>query len=189
MIIEEVKKTAELIKLKLSLDSKLEKLGLSLNWILHIIICSTAFLIVKHLMFVFDIQGAPPCTHYAQRGVCKFGPACKFDHPIASLSYSPSASSLADMPVALYPVASSIGTLALSSSSLELRPDLPPGSNNEADSVRVSSSISTLTGSVGFTLSTGEPVSQPNTQPSSQSSNPIAATTTTTSGNVSPTSS
>ncbi|CAL0301229.1 unnamed protein product [Lupinus luteus] len=130
--------------------------------------------------------GAPPCTHYAQRGVCKFGPACKFDHPVASLNYSPSASSLADMPVALYPVGSSIGTLALSS---ELQPDLPPDSNKEADSVRVSSSMSTLNGSVGFTLSTGEPVSQSGTEPSAQSSNPIAAPTTTTSGNVSPTSS
>ncbi|OIW20815.1 hypothetical protein TanjilG_23198 [Lupinus angustifolius] len=132
--------------------------------------------------------GAAPCTHYAQRGVCKFGPDCKFDHPVASLSYSPSASSLADMPVAPYPVGSSIGTLAPSSSSSELRPDLTSRSK-EPVSFRVSSSLSTSTGSVGLTLSTGEPVSQSRTQPSAQSSNPLAAPSTATSGNVSHTSS
>ncbi|KAL6971317.1 hypothetical protein U1Q18_030995 [Sarracenia purpurea var. burkii] len=68
--------------------------------------------------------GAPLCTHYAQNGVCKFGPSCKFDHPMGTLSYSPSASSLADMPVAPYPVGSSMATLAPSSSSSELRPEL-----------------------------------------------------------------
>ncbi|CAL0334660.1 unnamed protein product [Lupinus luteus] len=111
--------------------------------------------------------GAPPCTHYAQRGVCKFGPACRFDHPVAPLSYSPSASSLADMPVAPYPVGSSIGTLAPSSSSSELQPDLTPGSNKEAISSRLSLPMSTTTGSVGLTLSTGGSVSQSSSQPSS----------------------
>lgn len=66
-------------------------------------------------------QGAPLCTHYSQNGVCKFGPSCKFDHPMGTLSYSPSASSLTDMPVAPYPVGSYIGTLAPSSSSSEIR--------------------------------------------------------------------
>ncbi|KAJ6719727.1 ZINC FINGER CCCH DOMAIN-CONTAINING PROTEIN 58 [Salix purpurea] len=75
---------------------------------------------------LFDLEysiykGVPACTHYTQRGQCKFGPACKFDHPMGTLSYSPSASSLADMPVAPYPVGSSIGTLAPSSSSSDLR--------------------------------------------------------------------
>lgn len=60
-------------------------------------------------MFVFDDQGAPPCTHYAQHGVCKFGSVCKFDHPMGSLSYGPSATSLVDMPVAPYLVGSTIG--------------------------------------------------------------------------------
>ncbi|KAK7245692.1 hypothetical protein RIF29_40541 [Crotalaria pallida] len=128
--------------------------------------------------------GAPPCTHYTQRGVCKFGPACKFDHPLASLSYSPSASSLADMPVAPYPVGSSIATLAPSSSSSELRPELTSGSSKEPVSSRVSLSMSTLTGSVGLTLSTGGPVSQSSTQPSAQSSNSLAAPNATTSGST-----
>ncbi|CAH8271518.1 unnamed protein product [Arabidopsis lyrata] len=64
--------------------------------------------------------GAVPCTHFAQHGICKFGPACKFDHSLgsSSLSYSPSPSSLTDMPVAPYPLgSSSLGTLAPSSSS------------------------------------------------------------------------
>ncbi|ESQ41857.1 hypothetical protein EUTSA_v10013460mg [Eutrema salsugineum] len=64
--------------------------------------------------------GTAQCSHFAQHGICKFGPACKFDHSISSssLSYSPSASSLTDMPVAPYPLgSSSLGTLAPSSSS------------------------------------------------------------------------
>ncbi|MED6106460.1 hypothetical protein PIB30_005095 [Stylosanthes scabra] len=118
--------------------------------------------------------GAPPCTHYTQRGICKFGPACKFDHPIGSLSYSPSASSLADMPVAPYPVGSSIGTLAPSSSSSELRPELTSGLSKETVSSRMSSSMSTSTGSVGLTLSTAGQISQSGTQPSAQSSSSSA---------------
>ncbi|CAH2072428.1 unnamed protein product [Thlaspi arvense] len=65
--------------------------------------------------------GTAQCSHFAQHGICKFGPACKFDHSMNSslLSYSPSASSLIDMPVAPYPLgSSSFGTLAPSSSSL-----------------------------------------------------------------------
>uniref|UniRef100_A0A1J3GXN8 Zinc finger CCCH domain-containing protein 58 n=1 Tax=Noccaea caerulescens TaxID=107243 RepID=A0A1J3GXN8_NOCCA len=64
--------------------------------------------------------GVTQCTHFAQHGICKFGPACRFDHSMgsSSLSYSPSASSLTDMPVAPYPLgSSSLGTLAPSSSS------------------------------------------------------------------------
>ncbi|KAG2318212.1 hypothetical protein Bca4012_069184 [Brassica carinata] len=52
--------------------------------------------------------GVAQCTHFAQHGICKFGPACKFDHSMSSsLSYSPSASSLTDIPVAPYPIGSS----------------------------------------------------------------------------------
>ncbi|KFK38099.1 hypothetical protein AALP_AA3G069300 [Arabis alpina] len=64
--------------------------------------------------------GVAQCTHFAQHGICKFGPACKFDHSMSSsLSYSPSASSLTDMPVAPYPIGSSSlsGALAPISSS------------------------------------------------------------------------
>ncbi|KAE9602151.1 putative transcription factor C3H family [Lupinus albus] len=133
--------------------------------------------------------GASVCTHYTQRGVCKFGPACKFDHPMGSLSYSPSASSLSDMPVAPYPVGSSLGTLASSSSSSELRPDLASGSSKEPGSYRMSSSMSTSTGSVGLTLSTGGPISQSVNQPSVQSSSPLSTTTASTNSTVSHTSS
>lgn len=136
--------------------------------------------------------GAPLCTHYTQRGVCKFGSACKFDHPMGSLSYSPSASSLADMPVAPYPVGSSVGTLAPSSSSSELRPELGAGSSKETVSSRMSS-MSTSTGSVGLTLSSVGPISHSSTHPSApsstQSSSSSASTSVTASNTISHTSS
>ncbi|KAJ9691491.1 hypothetical protein PVL29_013618 [Vitis rotundifolia] len=72
---------------------------------------------------------APQCTHYAQHGMCKFGPACKFDHSMGTLSYSPFASSLVDMPVAPHPMGSSMGTFAPSSSSPDLRLELILGSS------------------------------------------------------------
>ncbi|CAI8610601.1 unnamed protein product [Vicia faba] len=128
--------------------------------------------------------GAQPCTHYTQRGICKFGSACRFDHPMASLSYSPSASSLSDMPVAPYPVGFSIGTLAPSSSSSELRPELALGSSIESASSRMSSSVSTLTALAGLTLSTVVPVSQSSSQPSAQSSSSLATPSATTSSTV-----
>ncbi|KAF2289201.1 hypothetical protein GH714_029375 [Hevea brasiliensis] len=114
--------------------------------------------------------GAPTCTHYTQRGQCKFGPACKFDHPMGTLSYSPSASSLADMPVAPYAVGSSIGTLAPSSSSSELRPELLSGSSKDSSSTRMSSSSSTSSVLVGSTFSKSGPVPYSSVQQSSQSS-------------------
>ncbi|WCJ23527.1 Zinc finger CCCH domain-containing protein 34 [Euphorbia peplus] len=115
--------------------------------------------------------GAPHCTHYTLRGQCKFGPACKFDHPMGTLSYSPSASSLSDMPVAPYPVGTSIGTLAPSSSSSELRPELISGSSKDSSSTRMSSSTSTSSGLVGsiFSKST-PPIPQSGVQLSSQKS-------------------
>ncbi|KAM7258119.1 hypothetical protein ACFE04_013860 [Oxalis oulophora] len=85
--------------------------------------------------------GSAPCSHYAQHGACKFGPACKFDHPMGTLNYSPSASSLADMPVAPYPVGSTIGTLAPSSSSSDMRRELISGFIKESASTKISSSI------------------------------------------------
>ncbi|KAK1408639.1 hypothetical protein QVD17_40595 [Tagetes erecta] len=97
--------------------------------------------------------GAPLCTHYSQKGVCKFGPSCKFDHPMGTLSYSPSASSLADMPVAPYPVGSSTVTLAPSSSSSELRPDLISATNKDGLSTSMPS------GSASSSLSRSMPVS------------------------------
>lgn len=163
-------------------------ISLSINWIAIEKYLLTTFLIIN-LIIVFDNQGASPCTHYAQHGVCKFGSACKFDHSMGSLSYSPSASSLADMPVAPYPVGSTIGTLAPSSSSSELRLELSSGSSKESVPSRMSSSSGMLTGSIGLTLSTGGPISQSNSQPSALSLDPLATATSTTSSNVSHTSS
>ncbi|KAK9052944.1 hypothetical protein SSX86_029574 [Deinandra increscens subsp. villosa] len=97
--------------------------------------------------------GAPICTHYSQKGMCKFGPSCKFDHPMGMLNYSPSASSLADMPVAPYPVGLSIATLAPSSSSSDLRPDLISAANKDGASTSMPS------GSGDSSLSKSMPVS------------------------------
>ncbi|KAH7437348.1 hypothetical protein KP509_05G067000 [Ceratopteris richardii] len=48
--------------------------------------------------------GKQSCPYYIKHGICKFGPVCKFDHPIhvppSSPPYSPSLSSLNEMPVA-----------------------------------------------------------------------------------------
>eukprot|EP00252_Welwitschia_mirabilis_P025553 TRINITY_DN8028_c0_g1_i1.p1 TRINITY_DN8028_c0_g1~~TRINITY_DN8028_c0_g1_i1.p1 ORF type:complete len:474 (-),score=90.36 TRINITY_DN8028_c0_g1_i1:546-1967(-) len=63
-------------------------------------------------------QGVPTCPFYARQGFCKYGPTCKYDHPIGTLSYSPSASSLADMPVAPYPIGSATTTIVSSSSDM-----------------------------------------------------------------------
>nr|XP_043628125.1 zinc finger CCCH domain-containing protein 32-like [Erigeron canadensis] len=98
--------------------------------------------------------GAALCTHYAQNGVCKFGPACKFNHPMGTLSYSPSASSLADMPVAPYPVGSYIGTLAPSSSSSELRPEFTSASTSDHLPITMPS------GSIGSSFSKNMHISQ-----------------------------
>ncbi|KAK8527680.1 hypothetical protein V6N13_085488 [Hibiscus sabdariffa] len=115
--------------------------------------------------------GAPPCTHYLQRGVCKFGATCRFDHPMGMLSYSPSASSLADMPVAPYPVGSTIGTQAPSSSSSDLQPVLSGSSKDSAPAI-MSSSVSASSESVGSVFSKGAPVPHSTTQHSSWSSAP-----------------
>ncbi|WJZ88939.1 hypothetical protein VitviT2T_008198 [Vitis vinifera] len=94
---------------------------------------------------------APQCTHYAQRGMCKFGLTCKFDH-LETQSYCPFVPSLADMPVALCPVESSMGTLTPSSSSSDLRLEFISGSSKEFPSTRMSSLTSKPSGSVGSFL-------------------------------------
>ncbi|KAJ0815765.1 putative transcription factor C3H family [Helianthus annuus] len=95
--------------------------------------------------------GAPVCTHYSQKGVCRFGPSCKFDHPMGMLSYSSSASSLAEMPVAPYPVGLSIATLAPSSSSSNLRPDLISTANKDGSSSSKNMPVSDSTGGTSTT--------------------------------------
>ncbi|MCL7023498.1 hypothetical protein MKW94_025035 [Papaver nudicaule] len=106
--------------------------------------------------------GAPPCTFYMQHGICKFGPTCKFDHPMEKLSYRPPALALADMPVAPYPVCSSLATLAPSSSSSEFRPEFITGSHIPYSS-RLPSSMNS-TGLVGSMFSKSGPVLHPNFQ-------------------------
>ncbi|KAF7057417.1 hypothetical protein CFC21_064692, partial [Triticum aestivum] len=67
--------------------------------------------------------GAQPCSYYAQNGYCRYGVACKYDHPMGTLGYSSSPFPLSDMPIAPYPLGFSIATLAPSSSSQDLRPE------------------------------------------------------------------
>jgi hypothetical protein len=74
------------------------------------------------------------------------------------------------MPVAPYPVGSSIGTLAPSSSSSELRPELISGSSKDSVSSRMSLSMSTSSGSVGSTFSKSGSVPHLTVQPSAQGS-------------------
>ncbi|KAK6146161.1 hypothetical protein DH2020_020030 [Rehmannia glutinosa] len=121
--------------------------------------------------------GAPLCSHYAQSGVCKYGPSCKFDHPMGTLSYSPSASSLTDMPVAPYPVGSTSATLAPSSSSSDLRPELLSGFSKDTFSSQISSSMNSSSTSVGSTFSKSGPIPQSSVQHSGPSSSGGSSTT------------
>lgn len=63
------------------------------------------------------VQGEPLCIFYSRYGICKFGPSCKFDHPMGVFTYNMAASSSADAPVVRRLLASSAGTGALSLSS------------------------------------------------------------------------
>uniref|UniRef100_A0A7N0T249 C3H1-type domain-containing protein n=1 Tax=Kalanchoe fedtschenkoi TaxID=63787 RepID=A0A7N0T249_KALFE len=104
--------------------------------------------------------GAPPCIFFAQYGVCKYGSACKYDHSsrTGSLSYSPSASSLTDVPVAPLPVGSSTGTLAASSSSSDLHQEIAAVSRKDSSPTPQISSSATPTST---SLSSPPPKSQP----------------------------
>ncbi|GLU07433.1 hypothetical protein SLE2022_243930 [Rubroshorea leprosula] len=104
--------------------------------------------------------GVQACSFYLQNGHCKFGSTCKFDHPIGTMRYNPSASSLIDIPVAPYPVGSLLATLAPSTSSSELRPELISGSKKDSYLSRIPTSGSTSSSSVGLIFSqTGSPLS------------------------------
>lgn len=111
----------------------------------------------------FNEQGVQPCAFYMRNGYCKFGPTCKFDHPMRTVRYSPSASSLTDVPVAPYMVGSSLATLAPSFSYASLD-----------HSSRIPSSGNTLNSSAGLIFS--QTVSAPfsNVQLSGQSSSPLS---------------
>lgn len=113
--------------------------------------------------------GIQPCSFFMQNGHCKFGSTCKFDHPVAAtMRYSPSASSLIDIPVAPYQVGSLLGSLAPSSSS-DLRPELLAGQTKDSYSARVPSGSNT-TSSVGLMFSHAVPVSLSDVQISGPSS-------------------
>lgn len=64
---------------------------------------------LTHISYAFhlDKQGVQSCTFYLQKGHCKFGRNCKFDHPMGTVQDSPSASSVTDIPVAPYMMLSS----------------------------------------------------------------------------------
>ncbi|KAF7818234.1 zinc finger CCCH domain-containing protein 32 isoform X1 [Senna tora] len=119
--------------------------------------------------------GVEPCVFYLQNGHCKFGSTCKFDHPLGSMRYSPSASSLIDMPVTPYPVGSLLSTLAPSTTSSELRPELMSGSKMESFSTRMPSSGNGSSSSVNLIFSQGGSVSLSDVQLSSQSSTPLSS--------------
>ena len=82
-----------------------------------------------------NIQGAQPCAYYAQNGYCRYGVACKYDHPMGALGYSSSALPLSDMPIAPYPLGFSVATLAPSSSSPEYISTKDPSINQVASPV------------------------------------------------------
>ena len=84
---------------------------------------------------VLNIQGAQPCAYYAQNGYCRYGVACKYDHPMGALGYSSSALPLSDMPIAPYPLGFSVATLAPSSSSPEYISTKDPSINQVASPV------------------------------------------------------
>ena len=57
-------------------------------------------------------QGEPLCIFYSRYGICKFGPSCKFDHPMGVFSYNFSPTST-DTQTDRHLLASSSGTPAL----------------------------------------------------------------------------
>lgn len=61
-------------------------------------------------------QGEPLCIFYSRYGICKFGPSCKFDHPMGIFTYNLSTPSSVDTPVRHF-LGSSSGTGALNLSS------------------------------------------------------------------------
>ncbi|XP_018442996.1 zinc finger CCCH domain-containing protein 58 [Raphanus sativus] len=115
--------------------------------------------------------GTAPCSHFAQHGICKFGPDCKYDHSMgsSSLSYSTSASCLADIPVAPYPLGSSTLAPSSSSSTSDQRTELhssssvKPKTTTSGGSETVSAGVSSsMTGGV----SQSEPAAETKTDDS-----------------------
>ena len=97
------------------------------------------------------------------------------------MRYSPSVSSLIDMPVAPYQFGSLLATLAPSSSS-ELRPELISGSKKDSYLSRIPSSASTSSSSVGLIFSQTGSVPLSDLQLSSQSYVPLSSSRSTRQG-------
>lgn len=112
--------------------------------------------------------GVQPCSFYMLNNHCKFGRMCKFDHPMGTVRYSPSASSLTEVPVTPYMVGSPLATLAPSFSYAGFRPELSPGSKSESYPNRGLSSGNTSTSSVGLIFQQTMPALLSNVQFSSQ---------------------
>lgn len=98
------------------------------------------------------------------------------------MRYNPSASSLVDMPVTPYPVGSLLATLAPSSSSTDLRPELISTSKKDSYSTRVPSSGNTSSSSVGLIFTQSGSVSISDVQHSSQTSVPLSSSRSTRQG-------
>ncbi|CAK9168415.1 unnamed protein product [Ilex paraguariensis] len=64
--------------------------------------------------------GEPLCIFYSRYEMCKFGPSCKFDHPMGVFTYNLSTPSSADVPVVrrLSGLSSGTGMVTLSSEGL-----------------------------------------------------------------------
>lgn len=126
--------------------------------------------------------GIQSCTFYLQNGRCKFGRSCKFDHPMGTVEYSPSASSLTDVPVTPYMLSSStamVPTVSFpegqadfvgSKLDLQITRDWPHGSS--------------LSSSVGLTFSRTAPFLLSSIQLSDQGSRPNADRSTRLEGEV-----
>lgn len=118
--------------------------------------------------------GVQPCAFYIQNGQCKFGASCKFDHPMGTMRYNPSASSLTDMPIAPYPIGSSVAILAPSFSSSDIRPEFISGSKMDSHPTRMPASGNGSSGSVGLIYSQTGPVSLSEVQMSGQNTAPLS---------------
>lgn len=103
-------------------------------------------------------------------GVCKFGHSCKFDHPMSTLSYSRPTSSLSDIHVSPYPVGLSMATLAPSSLSMKLKPEVTSRSNKEDFTTKKLTSASPTASSVSSISSQNLPLLESGIQQSIQSS-------------------
>ena len=109
-----------------------------------VITCSLLFQFLVahvHLKLLLILQGSQPCTYYAQHGFCKFGPTCKFDHPMGTLNFSPSVSSLTDVPVTPYPLSFPVTPMAPYPSSSDLRPQYTLTKEHSANPHAVSDSF------------------------------------------------